>query len=332
MPLPRLSVFMASYNGAAYVEASVVSLLTQSFRDFELVIADDGSDQPTLDILQRLAASDERVRVLPGTHLGQIGTLNRALAACRGALVARLDHDDLALPSRLAKQVAYLDTHPACVMVGTRTCFIDPAGRDLGGADAIRKMRNLPYAPMAFPPRVPFVHGSTPMMRADVFRAAGAFRPEFTAAEDRDISWRMAAQGIVARLGEPLVAHRLHETNLSKTGRRTQVLSHFFADLSAIALALGLDDAVARSAIVPGGDFRPALEAYRTVLGARYPVDTYWQFHLAREGAWTLAGFDDSTAFLNAVGRSLAGNPLDVRRWRTWFKARKAVRRSEHAA
>lgn len=326
MQQPRISVFMASYNGAAFVDAAVRSVLLQTFSAFELVIVDDGSGAETLDVLRRLAGEDDRVRLVEGAHQGQIGTLNRALDTCRGELVARLDHDDVAMPTRLARQIAYLDAHPDCVMVGTRTRFIDSAGRDIGGADQIRKMRDLRYEPLAFPPRVPFVHGSTPMMRADIFRRAGAFRPEFTAAEDRDISWRMAAHGRVARLGEPLVAHRLHDTNLSKTGRRTQILSHFFADLSAIAGALALDDSAARAMIRVAGDYRPALDAYGLLLADCYPVDTYWYFHLARERGWAIAGFDKAVDFHAAVTRSLRNNPLDHKRWRTFFKARKSIK------
>ena len=186
-------------------------------------------------------------------------------------------------------------------------------------------MRTLRHAPLAFPPRVPFVHGSTPMMRADVFRSVGGFRAEFTAAEDRDVSWRMAACGRVARLGEPLVKHRLHDRNLSKTGRRTQSLSHFFCDLSAAATALGLDDAAARRCIEVGGDFKPALDAYRTLLHRSYPVETYWQFHLARERGWDLVGIASGADFMGHVARQLLANPVDLRRWRTLFKARKGV-------
>lgn len=325
MPLPRLSVIMASYNGADYVGAAVRSVLSQTFRDFELVIVDDGSRAETVAILQHLASGDSRIRVIFGEHQGQIATLNRALDACRGALLARLDHDDIAQPSRFAQQVAYLDAHADCVMVGTRTCFIDTAGNDIGGADEARTMRTLRHAPLAFPPRVPFVHGSTPMMRADVFRSVGGFRAEFTAAEDRDVSWRMAACGRVARLGEPLVKHRLHDRNLSKTGRRTQILSHFFCDLSAAATALGLDDAAARRCIEVGGDFKPALDAYRTLLHRSYPVETYWQFHLARERGWDLVGIASGADFMGHVARQLLANPVDLRRWRTLFKARKGV-------
>ena len=332
MQPPRVSVLMASYNGAAYVEAAIQSILAQSFKPLEFVIVDDGSAFQTLQILRRVAASDPRIRLFESAHKGQIGTLNRALDACRGEFVARLDHDDLALPDRLTRQIAYLDDHPACVMVGTRTSFIDQSGHAIGGGDEKRAMRTLRYDPFAFPPRVPFVHGSTPMMRAEVFRRAGAFRAEFTAAEDRDISWRMAAHGVVARLGEPLVAHRLHAMNLSKTGRRTQVLSHFFADVSAIATALGLNDTAARGAIIVGGDFRPALDAYRLLLAGRYPVDTYWHFHLAREQAWPLVGYPDNADFLAKVSAAVRANPLDVNRWRTLWKARKGVRQLQKSA
>ena len=68
---PRVSVFMASYNGAAYVEAAVRSVLTQTLRDLELVVVDDGSDRPTLDILRRLAVEDTRIVLVESAHFAE---------------------------------------------------------------------------------------------------------------------------------------------------------------------------------------------------------------------------------------------------------------------
>ncbi len=325
---PKISVFMASYNGAAYVEETVRSILDQTWRDLEMVVVDDGSEAPTLDILRRLAAADSRMRLVESAHQGQIGTLNLALASCRGTFVARIDHDDVAEPDRLARQLAYLETHPDVAAVGSELAFTDAAGARVKEK---RKdpMKRLRHAPLAFPPKQVFLSGSTVMARRDLWQRAGGFRPEFKAAEDRDLCWRLAALGAVVRLPEALIRYRVHDSNLSLTGRRTQLFSQFLASLSAIAAELGLDDAAARGSIVVGGDYRPAIEAYRNLIDKRYPVETYWLYFLARMRMWSLGGYADGAALRTAIVAHWRARPFDAARLKTLATALRYTRRRE---
>ncbi len=166
------------------------SVLGQTFRDLELVVVDDGSRAPTLEILRRLAAEDQRMRLIEGTHRGQIGTLNHAIEHCRGELLARLDHDDNCLPERIARQVAYMDANPDVVAIGSATQRIDEHGIHHG--DARTKEAAARTDPSTLPPTLVFLMGPTLMARASAMRAIGGYRPQFRAAEDRDISWRLA--------------------------------------------------------------------------------------------------------------------------------------------
>lgn len=325
---PKVSVFMASYNAAAYVEETIRSILGQTWRDLEMIVVDDGSEPPTLDILRRLAAADKRVRLVESAHQGQIGTLNAALALCRGAYVARIDHDDVATPDRLAKQVAYLEAHPNAAAVGSELAFMDGAGVRLKQKrkDPLKRLR---HAPLAFPPKQVFLSGSTVTARSEVWLRAGGFRPEFKAAEDRDLCWRLAACGDVVRLPEALIQYRVHDSNLSLTGRRTQLHSQFLASLSAVATELGIDDAAAREKIVVGGDYAPAIEAYRQLIGDRYPVTTYWLYFLARMRMWSLGGYGDGAALLAAIKAHWRARPFDTARIKTLATALRYTRRRE---
>ena len=323
---PQVSVFMASYNGAAYVEEAVRSVLAQTLPDLELVIVDDGSNEPTLDILRRLAGDDARIRLVESAHNGQIGTLNQALALCRGTYIARLDHDDVCVPSRLERQAAYLATHPDVAAVGGEMEFVDASGRALPQKrrDPLKRVR---HAPLAFPPKQVFVSGSTLMARKTAWDKAGGFRPEFKAAEDRDICWLLASIGKVVRLPEVLVRYRMHDTNLSLTGRRTQLFSQFLSSLSAVAAELGIDDTAVRARIEAGGDYRPALAGYRALLGASYPVETYWLFFLARMRVWALGGYADGPAVAAAIHAHWRERPFDGARIATWLTAQRYTRR-----
>lgn len=325
---PKVSVFMASYNAAAYVEATVRSILDQTWRDLEMVVVDDGSEAPTLEILRRLAAADRRLRLFESAHEGQIGTLNSALARCRGTFVARIDHDDVAKPDRIAKQVAYLEAHPDVAAVGSELEFMDSVGV---GVKEKRKdpLKRLRHAPLAFPPKQVFLSGSTVMARREAWRQIGGFRPEFKAAEDRDLCWRFASCGDVVRLPEALIRYRVHDSNLSLTGRRTQLHSQFLASLSAVANELGLDDRSARQSIVVGGDYAPAIDAYRRLIGERYPVTTYWLYFLARMRMWSLGGYADGEALLSAITSHWRQRPLDAARIKTLAIALRYTRRRE---
>ena len=115
-PHPRVSVLMPVFNGGERIGRAVDSILTQTFTDFELVVVDDGSSDHTAAELSARAV-DARLRVIRHEeNVGLVASLNHGLALCRGELIARLDADDWALPSRLARQVAEFDARPELVL------------------------------------------------------------------------------------------------------------------------------------------------------------------------------------------------------------------------
>ena len=114
MPAPLVSVVMPARNAAAFLREAIDSILTQTWRELELIVVDDGSTDDTRAIAEELGAADGRLRVIsPGgsqnAKSGLVAALNRGFSEARGDLVARMDADDLAYPDRIAQQVAYLD-------------------------------------------------------------------------------------------------------------------------------------------------------------------------------------------------------------------------------
>jgi glycosyltransferase EpsE len=122
---PRVSVLTTVYNGEAYVDRAIPSILSQSFEDFEFILVDDGSQDGTLEILRDLASRDPRVRVLTPGRLGFAGALNHGIAQARGEYIARQDFDDRSYPDRLRLQVAFLDAHPEVGVVGSYYVLVD---------------------------------------------------------------------------------------------------------------------------------------------------------------------------------------------------------------
>jgi len=115
---PKVSVIIASYNGERFIGEAVGSILGQTWTDLELVVIDDGSTDGTRAILSDIASRDSRLRIVEKENEGLIATLNRGIAEARGEYIARLDHDDVAVPSRIEKQARFLDGNPDFIGVG----------------------------------------------------------------------------------------------------------------------------------------------------------------------------------------------------------------------
>lgn len=112
---PPVSVLLTTYNHAAFIDAALQSVLDQTYPHFEAVIADDGSTDGTADRVRSWASRDARmVPVLSPRNEGLSANWNRAIARCQGEFIALLSGDDLMLPDRLARQVAFMESHPAC--------------------------------------------------------------------------------------------------------------------------------------------------------------------------------------------------------------------------
>src|SRR5580700_1874042 len=107
---------MSVYNGERFIREAIDSVLSQTLRDWELIVVDDASTDSTRDIL--VEYRDPRIRLLRNeTNQKQAVCSNRGIAVASGRYIARLDADDVSLPSRLADQVSYLDAHPEVAMV-----------------------------------------------------------------------------------------------------------------------------------------------------------------------------------------------------------------------
>jgi glycosyltransferase involved in cell wall biosynthesis len=194
MSSPVVSVIMAVYNGAALLPETLASLRAQKLQDWELIAVDDCSKDDSVGVLERLG--DPRVRVIRSeTNGGPVVARNRAFAEARGRYVAGLDQDDISLPERFAKQVAFLDAHPETALVSCATDYwID--GRRLPGnwprpltpllIDWLMLIQN----PIAW---------SSVMFRADAARRLDPFeRPAMRYVEDFDLYQRLRPFGTLA--------------------------------------------------------------------------------------------------------------------------------------
>ena len=200
---PAVSVLMGVRDGAPWVAGSIESILGQTLGDLELIVVDDGSTDDTPMLLARVG--DPRLVVERQAPAGLTRALGRALARARGALVARLDADDVARPDRLERQHAFLAAHPEVGLLGSAARVVDEAGREVG---RIRPPEDDATLRRALIRRNPFVHSSI-MARRALITQAGGYDPDFPVAQDYDLWLRLAPLTRMANLPEALVTRRL---------------------------------------------------------------------------------------------------------------------------
>lgn len=219
--LPAVSVVVSAYNAERYLREAVDSILAQTFTDFELIVIDDGSKDGTLGILRQYEKRDARFRVISRANKGLTISLNEGLAAARGALIARMDGDDVCLPTRFEKQVAFLHENPEVVVVGCGVELIDPYGLHIGAV-------TYPSTHEAIDARLLAGEGGAiphpgSMMRKSAFDQTGGYRAQFNNSEDLDLWLRLAEIGKVANLPEILLKYRRDLGSVSHTKRDNQL-------------------------------------------------------------------------------------------------------------
>jgi glycosyltransferase involved in cell wall biosynthesis len=203
---------MPVFNAGAYLRASIESVLAQTFGAFELIVVDDASSDGSSDVLA--SYRDRRLRVIRHErNLGLTATLNRGLRESGSDLIARQDADDVSTPTRLARQVEFLDRHPDVALVGTQAHLIDAGGRPFARAERGREHQTLRWE-LLFDN--PFLHTSV-VFRRDALEALGGFDETFSYCQDYDAWSRLAAVRRLANLGEPLVLSRVHASSMTAT-------------------------------------------------------------------------------------------------------------------
>lgn len=220
--VPKASVILPVYNAGHYLASAIESVLQQTFTDFELLLLNDGSTDGSLEVMQRYAAQDARCRVITRENKGLVHTLNEGVELARTEMLFRMDADDLCLPTRFAKQMAYLEAHPECVAVGSRVMLIDPGGDPLCPFVDTFDHAVIDAAHMQGRGGAVVVHPAVAMRRHAVL-AVGGYRSAFKHAEDLDLFLRMAEYGQLANLPEVLFMYRQHPGSIGYKHRREQV-------------------------------------------------------------------------------------------------------------
>jgi len=239
--MAAIDVLVTAYNAEATLREALDSLLAQTFSDIRIVVLDDGSADATPQILADYDAKEDRVLVVTQPNGGIVDALNAGLSYCTAEYFARLDSDDVSLPERLGKQLAYLRSHPDCVAVGAEVLHIDANGVLLTDLPDLAPVESADAA--RAPGREPYLIHSTILVRRADMEAIGGYRHS-PYSEDSDLFWRLAERGALFSLPEALCKYRVHGASISSTlvNGRIMAIGSQLSALSAWRRKRGLAD------------------------------------------------------------------------------------------
>ena len=211
--MSELDVLLPVKDGADYLHPALESILAQSFRNFTVIVVDDASSDDTPALVAEFAKRDSRVKLITSSGCGLVDALNQGLSLSTRPFIARMDADDIAMPTRFERQLSYLQAHPTVDVVGSWVQPIDSNGDDVGSR------QEYPVSPKKlkqslFSGRNPLAH-PTIMMRRGKIERIGGYRKLMTSAEDLDLWLRIAESGELANVPEVLLKYRVHPSQVS---------------------------------------------------------------------------------------------------------------------
>ncbi len=272
---PKVSVVMSVYNAAPHLRDAVSSVLAQTFRDFELLIINDGSTDASGQILKEF--TDPRIRIIEQENRGLVTSLNRGVRESKGEYIARMDADDICLPGRLHSQVTYLDAHPAIALLGAFVSTMDEDGNPLAPVvrfpiqhqDIWQKLGRRPWV----------VCHPAVMYRRQVAMDIGLYDPAFAHAEDVEFFARLMSKYRAMNLPEVVLNYRVRRGAVSVTrkdhGRVNALLVATMIDQWEPGKSLGATFDQRRAADA-------AIEASRRAI-TREEVEAMYQCRIGRE-------------------------------------------------
>jgi glycosyltransferase involved in cell wall biosynthesis len=210
--MPKVSVLMPMFNSEKYISAAIESILKQTFKDFELIILNDGSTDGSKKIVE--SYSDNRIRLIENTHnLGLARTRNILISEAKGEFMAWLDSDDIALPQRLEIQVDFLEKNLRHAMVASWARIIDsnnlPTGKFVKSYIPNTNLSAL----LLF---VNYIVQSSVMLRRNLLPDEH-YNLDFPPTEDYELWVRIARKHPIAILKDILVDYRFHDSSISIT-------------------------------------------------------------------------------------------------------------------
>ncbi|MGB5962823.1 MAG: glycosyltransferase [Coleofasciculaceae cyanobacterium] len=208
--MPTISVIIPVYNGEKTIKETIMSVLNQTFENFELIIINDGSNDATLEIVQ--AIKDHKIKVFSYQNSGLSASRNRGLTKAEGEFISFIDADDLWTPNKLELQLKALQNNPQAAVAYSWTDWIDQSGQFLRAGGHITVNGNA-YEKLLI--RDFIESGSNPLIKKQALDEVGDFDQSVTPPEDWDMWLRLAAKYEFITVEVPQILYRISPNSAS---------------------------------------------------------------------------------------------------------------------
>jgi glycosyltransferase involved in cell wall biosynthesis len=231
-----ISVVIPVYNGEKTIRETIESVLTQSLKDIEIIVINDGSNDSTLEIVKSIA--DSRIHIFTYPNAGLSASRNRGISHTNGEYISFIDADDLWTPDKLESQWQVLQKKPSVAVAYSWTDYIDESGkifksgrRVIANGDVFEQLLLFNF----------LENGSNPLIRAQVFNEIGGFDESLLASEDQDMWLRLAVNYEFTCVKKVQILYRISPNSMSANLKKQEaetlkVIERFFAHPKAASL------------------------------------------------------------------------------------------------
>lgn len=219
---PLVSIIMPTYNRGHCLPNAIESILSQTYPYFEFIIINDGSSDKTDAILNAYKKKDPRIKILRNdSNMGIVTSLNKALKIAKGKYIARMDDDDISLPTRIEKQVQYMDIHPDITVLGTAI--------QLPNSNEIKRLSSSSEESAILSLfQVPVYHPTTLIRHSFLKHHKLNYAPQYDAAEDTAFWYNIIEKGgKITNLSEPLVIQDIFSKKNYDGGKQAHSFNQF---------------------------------------------------------------------------------------------------------
>lgn len=217
--IPKVSVLLPVYNCEKYINESVDSILNQTFTDFELIIIDDKSTDNTLNLIKKY--NDNRIIVFEkNQNSGYTNSLNYGISIAKGEFIARMDADDISLPTRFEEQIEFLESNPEFILCGSWLQVI-------GTSRIIKKPENHQEILIHLLYSNPIGHPSVMLKKEVLYKFKYDINKE--PAEDYDLWTKLIWHGKMYNIQKPLLLYRKHDSQISTTKSIIQMQRYLYS-------------------------------------------------------------------------------------------------------
>lgn len=217
---PLVSIVIPVHNGERYVKEALDSCINQTYYPLEIIVVDDGSTDGTLEILKEYEKKDNRLRAISVSKQNGLGNvINIGIRQSRGKYIARMDADDVMYPTRLEKQVEYLESNQGCVAVGGQIDIIDENGKITGHREYALNDKDIKRNMFLF---MPFAHPAVMLRRSSV-EEVGLYPENMWKVEDVKFFFLLGQEGTYHNLPDTVLKYRM----TFDTESQSKMVDHF---------------------------------------------------------------------------------------------------------